>query len=506
MNPETVKDVAGRDVDCSGPIWRLNTAGAPFVLDWHKLARLPESVRNAARTYAQYRIPLWAPPSLGGLFRMYQLLARCPCFDGVFDGIVTMRAFEELRSDPRVSVPQLTRYRAWYRWAAILELPGFDPDVAGVLEAITIRKNSGNRPARKKGLEKGPLTDGERDELLNKTLDASDEELPLTERVAVLLSMGLGPNSGPLSLLQVGDYSVRTSGGTSYHLLQVPRHKKRLAKERAAFRPRQIERSWAKHLERLIELNRATANEVCGQQRPEGVAIPIFMRSRPRTDLQPAMREYLLHLTPREFSRLLQNAADRLGATSRLGEELRLNARRLRSTFATNLIADGKPKRVVADALDHLTTKTVDHYEFEDYRLAGSLDTGVGDAMQVVAEAFLGKKLADKSSEAARGRPPSSRIPFFDKERERGEDLGNCGSDGACRRAAPLACYSCREFEPWIDAPHERLLASLKEDRDRRRSAGMHPRIVGLQDRSIQAISEVVETIQIAKGLGTQAP
>lgn len=61
MNPETVKDVAGRDVHCSGPIWRLNTAGAPIVLDWHKLARLPEPVRNAARTYAQYRIPLWAP-------------------------------------------------------------------------------------------------------------------------------------------------------------------------------------------------------------------------------------------------------------------------------------------------------------------------------------------------------------------------------------------------------------------------------------------------------------
>lgn len=304
---------------------------------------------------------------------MYRLLAKCPSFATGFDGTLTMRAFEELRSTPGTGDPELARYRAWYRWAATLELPGFDADVSGLLDAITLRTPN-KKPARKKDPLAGPLTDGEREELLSKTLGASDEDLPLTERVAVLLSMGLGPNAGPLSLLQVQDYSVRSSGGTSYHLLEVPRHKKRLPKERAAFRLRQIDAAWAPHLERLIETNRTAADELyreaTGCPRPDGVAIPIFMCGRIRTDLQPSMGEYALHMTPFEIYRLLQNASDRLGARSRFGDGLRLNARRLRSTFATNLIADGKPKRVVADALDHMSIDPLSHYELEDYRLS----------------------------------------------------------------------------------------------------------------------------------------
>jgi hypothetical protein len=321
--------------------------------------------------------------------------------------------------------------------------------------------------------------------------------------------MSLGANSGPLSLLQAQDYSVRSSGGTSYHLLQVPRHKKRLSKERTAFRLRQIDGAWAVHLERLIEANRAAADELyraaTGRPRPDGIAIPIFMCGRIRTDLQPAMSEYALHMTPAEFSELLQTASDHLGAESRFGESLEVNARRLRSTFATNLIADGKPMRVVADALDHMSTETVKHYEFEDYRLVASLDARLGDAIQVVAEGFLGT-LTEKSSEAARGMPPSSRIPFFDSERDQAEDLGNCGSNGSCELALPLACYSCREFQPWIEGPHERLLAQLKGQRVRRQETGKHPRIVALQERSIQAVTEVVETIKAVKACRAKAP
>src|SRR3984957_18362974 len=56
------------------------------------------------------RIPIWAPPSIQGLFYMYRRLAECPCF-GEFDGVVTMRAFEELRQDGRAGSAELTRYR-----------------------------------------------------------------------------------------------------------------------------------------------------------------------------------------------------------------------------------------------------------------------------------------------------------------------------------------------------------------------------------------------------------
>jgi integrase len=499
MKADIVKDMAGRDVDCSTQIWRLNTPGSPIVLNWGKLARLPKPIRDAARGYVHSLIPEWAPPSIGGLFYMYRLLAKCPYFYSQFDGTVSFRAFEELRADERAGGPELTRYRNWYEWAATMELAGFDRNVSNLLSTVTIGANPQGRPARKKDPKQGPLTDWERRDLLHKTLEASDDELPLIQRVAILLSMGLGSNSGPLSLLQIQDYEVKSSGGTTYHLLRVPRHKKGFSKERAEFRTRQIDSAWAPYVEQLIEQNRSAADKIykraTGRPRPDNVTIPIFMRNQLRRDLTPAMAEYALHLTPLEYTLLLRRASERLEVRARDGGPLHLNARRLRSTFATNLIADGKSRQVVADALDHSSTRSIAHYEFEDFRLVASLDASVGDAMQVIVGAFLGT-LTEKSSEAARDRLPSSRIHFFDQQQDQAEDLGNCGSNKSCDLIAPFACYGCRDFEPWIGAPHQRLLEDLKNERDRRQASAMHPRIVAVQDRLIQAVSEVVETIE----------
>jgi hypothetical protein len=496
MEADIIRDMAGRPVDCSSQVWRLNTPGGPLLLEWDKLGRLPEAIRDAARMYARSRIPLWAPPSVHGLFYMYKLLDKCPCFGG-FEGVVTMRAFEELRQDRRAGSAELTRYRNWYQWAATFEHSGFDKRVARILQAITIGANPHGRAARKKDPDQGPLTDAERRELLNKTLDAADDDdgLPLDERVAMLLGMGLGANSGPLSLLQVQDYSTERSGGTSYHLLLVPRHKKGFAKERADFRPRQIEGEWATYLERLIAQNRAAADRLFAGCKPDNVAIPIFMRHRLRTDLSPAMGEYALHRTPSEFSQLLQRACDRVDARSRDGDPLNLNQRRFRSTLASNLIANGMSRRAVADALDHGSTISLKYYEFLNHRLVESLDARVGDAMKRVAGAFLGT-LTEKSSEVARHRSPSSRKAFFDRERDGAQDLGNCGGTGKCDLPAPLACYTCAQFEPWIDAPHDRLLAQLEAERERRKTSKMHPRIVAVQDPTIEAVAEVVEKIK----------
>jgi hypothetical protein len=355
------------------------------------------------------------------------------------------------------------------------------------------------RPVRKKDPELGPLSDGERQELFEMTLDASDEDLPLIERVAVLLGIALGANPGPLSLLQVQDFDVKSSGSTAYHLLQVPRHKKGFERERTGFRTRPIERRWAPYLERLIEQNRARANEIyleaTGRPRPEHVAVPLFMRDQIRTDLQPAMQEYSLHITQNDYGTLLRCAVDRLKVNSRHGGRLKLNARRLRSTFATNLIADGKSREAVADALDHSSTVHIAKYEFADHRVIKSLDARLGAVMGEVAGSFLGT-LAESSSEAARNRAPSSRIGYLDRAEDEAKNLGNCGSGERCDLAPPLACYTCRKFEPWIDAPHQALLEQLTAERAGRADARLHPRIVAVQDRAIRAVAEVVEKIE----------
>ncbi|MGX1167097.1 hypothetical protein AB7M16_003363 [Bradyrhizobium sp. USDA 372] len=498
MQKDIVRDIANRPVDCSIDEWKLNTPGHALTLDWTKLERLPPPILKAAREYARSRIRVWAPPTVRGLFYMYELLAKCPGFEQ-FDGTMRFSAFEELRQDRRAGSAELTRFRNWYRWSAASKYPGFDNVEAGLLKRIKIRANPHGRTARKKDPNQGPLTDRERQDLFDKALGASDEDLDLDERVAILLGMSLGTNSGPLSLLQVQDYCMETAGATTYHILMVPRHKKRLPKERMEFRPRQIDGDWAPYLQRLIDRNRAMADGQYrawyGRDRPAEVAIPIFMRDEKREDLTPSMSEYALHLTPLEFSQLLQRASDRLDAHSRDGNPLRLNQRRFRSTFVTNLIASGKSARAVADALDHLSTGAIKHYEYANHRIVEKLDVAVGDAMKLVAGTFLGN-LVEKSSEADRHRPASSRIPYFDRENDRGEDLGNCGSSGGCGRAMPYACYVCPQFEPWIGAPHERLLAQLEADRDRRKHSKMDPRMVAIQDATMDGVRAVIADIK----------
>ena len=56
-------------------------------------------------------------------------------------------------------------------------------------------------------------------------------------------------------------------------------------------------------------------------------------------------------------------------AGSRKDERLHINQRRFRSTFATNLIANGMLKQQVAEALDHSSTASLKHYQFVDDRL-----------------------------------------------------------------------------------------------------------------------------------------
>ncbi|MBR0950337.1 hypothetical protein [Bradyrhizobium canariense] len=502
MPEDVIFDKAGRRVDCSGDVWRLNHAGHSIALDWTRLSGLPESVQDAARLYLRERIADWAPQTVEGTFYMYMLLASCRFFSTDFAGPVEFRAFDELRDDKRAGSPELTRFRRWYRWAAILELPAFDKAVWRQLETVTIGANPQGRASRKKDPDRGPLTDGERQALLNMALD-EQTELPLPERVALLLGMGLGANSGQYALLRAQDYFTESAGATTYHFLMVPRQKKGFVRERFDFRRRTIEPELAGPLSRLIEDNRATADEVyersTDKKRPDHVAVPVFMRNWVRTDLTPAMAEYGLHLTPAEFTALLQSACRRLKAKSRSGQPLKINQRRFRSTLATNLIMDGRSARQVADALDHSSVHPLKHYEFGDHAMVPSLDERLGEEMKRIAGAFLGT-LTERSGEADRNRQTSSRRSFFDREQGCGADLGNCGNSCKCDLPAPVACYTCQLFEPWIDAPHEQLLIQLRSERDQRKKSGLHPRIVAIQDRAIAALEDLIAKIRARHG------
>jgi hypothetical protein len=66
-----------------------------------------------------------------------------------------------------------------------------------------------------------------------------------------------------------------------------------------------------------------------------------------------------------------------------------------------------------------------------------------------------------------------------------------------------VACYTCFKFEPWLDAPHEKVLQRLNDERKRFAS---DERLAEINDDAIKAVEEVIaECAQVHAQRGREA-
>jgi len=107
----------------------------------------------------------------------------------------------------------------------------------------------------------------------------------------------------------------------------------------------------------------------------------------------------------------------------------------------------------------------------------------LGEEIGYFARAFQGR-LIRSLSEATRKDDPDSLI--LDFLRVDGASVGACGTMAKCQLNAPVACLTCHFFEPFWQAPWERLLAWLEDD------AGREPD-PKIQQINVNAISSVKE-------------
>ncbi len=96
--------------------------------------------------------------------------------------------------------------------------------------------------------------------------------------------------------------------------------------------------------------------------------------------------------------------------------------------------------------------------------------------------------------DAIRGDDPSSRIT------NGAQGVGTCGSYGFCGALAPIACYTCNNFQPWLDGPHEAVLDGLINERDSVFEQTGDLKIASVNDRLILAVSDVVSRCKSLKG------
>jgi Phage integrase family len=225
---------------------------------------------------------------------------------------------------------------------------------------------------------------------------------------------------------------------------------------------------------------------------------PLFRRDTKRGDIDEngPLWEYRFHYLGTDLNKLVSNAVKKLNVVStRTGQPIKVSVRRLRYTFATRLVREGASPRVLADALDHTDLQHIRVYFDIKSDIVEKLDAAMALELGPLSQAFLGH-IVRSEVDAERGDFKGSRIYHADRRSRTLEPLGTCGSFSFCGLAAPLACYTCIKFQPWMNAPHDKALAALLDERQRRLDEGQDGKMISLFDNTIMAIADVIKRIE----------
>lgn len=391
-------------------------------------------------------------------------------------------------------------FTRWYEFCVRVGMPGFDEDVAADLSDLVFPDPIKGRAVLSEDPDEGPIPKIEFEGLLARLNAATDillastsgevDGLDLEEIAFTWLLVCYGTNPKNLRYLDEGDIRmVPQPGGVPLHEIKIPRIKKRLKGERIEFRTRELPADIYKLLDRLRKRNRKDAPQ--RDDRP-GCARPLFRRKQPNPDLIGTKFEKDVWRQNSAWPRsVVGRIADLLAIPKVGGGIVSLHPRRFRYTFATRLVANGLSSAMVADALDHSDTSHVLVYFNMRGEVVRRLDKALALSLAPVAQAFMGVAINDES-EAARGGDPTSRIHHHSKTMEQLDTVGNCGKYGFCNLYAPVACYTCRFFQPLLGAPHVRVLEELDTLRSQRHAAGLPPKIVQIHDLTMLAVGQVI--------------
>ena len=480
-------------------IWRVEDPSRTLVIDLGRLKMADGNARHAIESYLRHCVRVYSAGETSAAWTLLRLLDTCP---SVSEAVLPYRIFGEVRERLKpADYYRLHHLRKWYNWCCDQGLPGFSEHVAFKMNERVIGGGKKGEAVLSADPEEGPLDDREIVALTNALRRARDTAcLNMTELTVAWLCIALGSNSGQLGLLREEDFTCVSAPGAAgkTYLLNVPRHKKGDAQARSQFRTRKLNTEIGSCVEALIEENRRNDPDAPNDGRP------LLRRSTERVDLRRdgELASFRFHHTGSGVQDIIAEAVKKLGIVShRTGEPLRISVRRLRYTFATRLVREGASQRVVADALDHSDLQYVGVYFDLKSDVVERLDAAMALQLGPLSQAFLGT-LVRTEADAVNGDRRSSRILNPDRAKGTLKPLGTCGSFSFCGLNAPVACYTCVRFQPWIDAPHQEALDGMLGERQRRIDERQDPRMVTLFDTTILAIADVIVQIDEMRRVG----
>lgn len=360
------------------------------------------------------------------------------------------------------------------------------PEARDYLGDSKIPGNIKGTAIRTRDPEKGMFNDIELQTIQASLNDAyALGRISLEDYVIGWLFLAYGSRPIQFSQLKENDLVVSEGDGERFYALRMPMAKGRGTKYRTEFKVRYCAKQLGKLLERLIEANERRRSEL-------GIDVkdPPLLSGETEGDIADFGHHVNSQTIARRFSSMMRRITN-----------LKANADRFRKTLGQRAADAGKDIYEIADLLGHRDTQQVKVYTESTLAMTGRLDRAMAMEMAVLAQAFAGV-LVEREAER-RGR--ASRLYERSLPGMSDRAIGNCGLMSFCGQSIPIACYTCRHFEPWLDGPHEAFLALLVEDRERMVSAGYSPKIYAIRDRTILAVAQVIQACTDRLALNTEA-
>jgi integrase len=491
--------IEGIAFDPDADVWRIATAQNTSVFNFRTLPGVSEEFRDLFKDAFTALLLANAPE------RLTRLLSRLRCL------LRFLVESNPLRCVDCFTAPDLQNYSAalprhqqyflvqikeiLFAWAKT-GVRGLSHDLLHLLPTMETVSHEIGRAVRTMDPASGPLNDIEFESTVA-AIRASFAcgKMSLGDHALIVLAITLGARPMQLAMIKVKDLSVsERTDGSKVHILQITRLKQgKNIRPRTLFKARQLSAAVGSLIEQQASAAQTWA-ELNNFEHGEG---PLF----PSTTGKPQRRRLVLqdlrgHYGGANMSLRIARILTRLDVTSnRTGKKMSLFQTRLRRTLGSRAAAEGLSAPVIADLLDHSWVDSCLVYIETRPEIIERIDKALALRIAPLAQAFAGTllKRPDGNASSDRGKTVHVITP------EILAPVGACGKFDFCGLSAPIACYTCSYFNPWVDDIHETFLESLIAEReDLLQNADQ--RIASVNDRTILAVAEVVRQCAAAMG------
>ncbi len=488
----TITTHEGSLLDLANPVWRFPKAH--LTVDWRKARITDSSLLNAAKRYFAWLAANRAEDTVRVAWNGMNLLSECTSFIAAdnrtkgADGTITYEVFQELAhlctSKSTGSQNQFGQIRTWYKWCLDHRYQGFSASEWPSIYAISLDQSEPYRALLGPGPDETPLTPIQKRELYE-ALKAARQQGTLSTENLIAIWLVFYRGIRPEEATGMIEADLKRAG--NHFMAWVPYVKKRTPRRKGGGRSLRIPPFLGTLIENMIREHRE-ARTAAGVFDPTSERWPLFPRETPATAnyLDPMVGWFQQKGVIVKWI---------IRSEKKLGLSFKLNAHRLRNSFALDLVLRGACPEELRIELGHASTHWIHRYFHPGDSQVDMLDAveteRLGSVFQALTDNMTDAHMPRRPDEA-----PRTRIRYGDPMKGIYVGVGECGCKGskcAVGLANTLNCYTCVYFCPFKQGKHDLVLRQVNDTIDEMRLRGAEEVDLGIWRQYRKGVAHVIE-------------